>query len=610
MHGEKRSKNSHGYSGEEMSSEAMGYSLDDYIYSLEARGGARGGGGGGAADSDADIHAQLLAKERDLILAAELGKALLEKNEDLSKQNEKIAEEFSQKLEELEQEKYHLRRRLEVAEEEYELKVSELHSDITGLRALLEQTENSQRSAEKEKSLLITQLTEQNQRLTSQLKDSSKIEESLTCELQSMRDQVNHKKTSMTEHVTHLETLRDEITIMTERKLDLERRIEALYSERDGLSTTLDESADRIVMLEKESREQDSMIRNSKKEINELKATNSALTDRLDSIYRSSSISPHGNLSLLNEMEISDSEKSLNGSRRPFSNIEEDVDDIECDNPECPEEVQELKQEILSAYQQLKNMCSLLRQRGSGGKQRRNSTDSLETTSSSEEPRASQVRVGLLHEVMQELKGLLHDILRKEAKGSCPACGADVNDRLKLEVQLHKTTENFEKLERNLKKKEDESRAREDEMRELMSKLSVTELQLKAAEEDRDTLRSDLENSEAGRDVLIKKAWETRDAAVKRKNNTEIELARTRIDVMQVNSQLMEAIQQKVELSQQLDQWQQDMQELLEEQMNRKMKQQQKGKSQGGGADSDSSQSQGERKRSKLFSFLKLPGST
>ena len=39
----------------------------------------------------------------------------------------------------------------------------------------------------------------------------------------------------------------------------------------------------------------------------------------------------------------------------------------------------------------------------------------------------------------------------------------------------------------------------------------------------------------------------------------------------QVNSQLMEAIQQKVELSQQLDQWQQDMQELLEEQMNRKM---------------------------------------
>ena len=84
--------------------------------------------------------------------------------------------------------------------------------------------------------------------------------------------------------------------------------------------------------------------------------------------------------------------------------------------------------------------------------------------------------------------------------------------------------------------------------------LTVTEVQLKAAEEERDTLKSDVENSEASKDVLIKKAWETRDAAVKRKNNTEIELAKTRIDVMQINSQLMEAIQQKVELSQQLDQ--------------------------------------------------------
>jgi len=600
MHGEKRAKNSRGYSPDDMGSDAMGgYSLDDYIYSLEARGGERGASI--HPDAAADIYSQLQQKERDLILAAELGKALLEKNEDLSKQNEKIAEEFSQKLEELEQEKYHLRRRLEVAEEEYELKVSELQTDIQSLRSLLDQNEQSQRQAEREKSLLITQLTEQNQRLTTQLKDSSKTEESLTCELQSMRDQVNHKKTSMSEHVTHLETLRDEITIMTERKLDLERRIEALYAERDGLSSTLDESADRIVMLEKESREQDSMIRNSKKEIDELKATNSALTDRLDSIYRSSSISPHGNLSLLNEMEISDSEKSLNGSRRPFSNIDEDIDDIECDNPECPEEIQELKQEILSAYQQLKNMCGILRQRG---KQRRNSSDSLDTTSSSEEPQASNVKVGLLNSVMQELKGLLHDILRKEAKGSCPACGTDVNDRLKLEVQLHKTTESFEKLERTLKKKEDESKAREDEMRALLSKLSVTEVQLKAAEEERDTLKSDLENTEAGRDVLIKKAWETRDAAVKRKNNTEIELAKTRIDVMQINSQLMEAIQQKVELSQQLDQWQQDMQELLEEQMNRKMKaaQSKNGRS---GNESDSSQTN-ERKKSKFLSFLKL----
>merc|ERR1719410_444216 len=437
----------------ELGSDAMGgYSLEDYIYSLETA--ATPGAGDRATNthlqSDGDVYGQLQQKERDLILAAELGKALLEKNEELSKQNEKIAEDFSAKLEELEQEKYHLRRRLE-GEEEDELKVSELQGDISSLRGLLQQTEVNTRAAEREKSLLITQLTEQNQRLTSQLKDSSRTEESLTVELQSMRDQVYNKKTSMTDHVQILETLREEITIMTERKLDLERRIEALYAEREGLSTTLDESADRIVMLEKEARERDCLIRNIKKETDELKSQNMALTDRLDSVYRSSSISPQGNLSILNEMEISDSEKSLNGSRRPFSNVDEDLDDIECDNPESPADLAELKQEVVSAYQQLRNMVATLRTRG---KQRRSSSDSLDTTTSSEEPPVSSVKVGLLHGVMQELKGLLHDILRKEAKGSCPACGADVNERMKMEIQLHKTQENFEKLERDLKKKE------------------------------------------------------------------------------------------------------------------------------------------------------------
>merc|ERR1719273_1587531 len=105
---------------------------------------------------------------------------------------------------------------------------------------------------------------------------------------------------------------------------------------------------------------------------------------------------------------------------------------------------------------------------------------------------------------------------------------------------------------------------------------SVAEVKLSALEEERDILKSDIENCSATKDELIKKAWDTRDAAVKRKNNTEIELARTRIDLMQVNSQLLEAIQQKVELSQQLDQWQVDMHELLEDQMVKKMRDQDK----------------------------------
>ena len=72
---------------------------DFYPYLMEE------GGGDGAQESppddieEGDVFAQLAQKERDLILAAELGKALLEKNQELTKRNEGVAEEFNQKIE-------------------------------------------------------------------------------------------------------------------------------------------------------------------------------------------------------------------------------------------------------------------------------------------------------------------------------------------------------------------------------------------------------------------------------------------------------------------------------------------------------------------------------
>ena len=74
-------------------------------------------------------------------------------------------------FQELEQEKYHLRRRLQAAEEEYDLRVNDLQADISSLRKSLEEASTAQRQSEKEKSLLITNLTEQNQRLTTQLRE-------------------------------------------------------------------------------------------------------------------------------------------------------------------------------------------------------------------------------------------------------------------------------------------------------------------------------------------------------------------------------------------------------------------------------------------------------
>lgn len=55
--------------------------------------------GGSTTKSIDDVYILLAKKEKDLQLAAELGKVLLEKNDQLSKTNEKIAEDYSRKLE-------------------------------------------------------------------------------------------------------------------------------------------------------------------------------------------------------------------------------------------------------------------------------------------------------------------------------------------------------------------------------------------------------------------------------------------------------------------------------------------------------------------------------
>jgi len=44
------------------------------------------------------VYTLLEHKERDLILAAELGKSLLEKNEELSHENERLTTEFHERL--------------------------------------------------------------------------------------------------------------------------------------------------------------------------------------------------------------------------------------------------------------------------------------------------------------------------------------------------------------------------------------------------------------------------------------------------------------------------------------------------------------------------------
>jgi BICD family-like cargo adapter len=101
--------------------------------------------------------------------------------------------------------------------------------------------------------------------------------------------------------------------------------------------------------------------------------------------------------------------------------------------------------------------------------------------------------------------------------------------------------------------------------------LSVTEVELQGALDERNQAREDCAHSSLAQDEIVNQARQDRDTAVERRTKSEVELAKTRVELMQANGQLLEAIQQKVELLQQLEQWQIDMHELIEEQMKNKL---------------------------------------
>ena len=111
----------------------------------------------------------------------------------------------------VEQGKHRLRLQIEIMEEEYEQRIADLKADLVKLRKSLDQVEKRNRDRDRERQGLISQLSEQNQRLTNRLENASKREGDLTRRLQELRVQFNDKRTSIRDHVNHLENLNQEV---------------------------------------------------------------------------------------------------------------------------------------------------------------------------------------------------------------------------------------------------------------------------------------------------------------------------------------------------------------------------------------------------------------
>ncbi|KAJ0172902.1 hypothetical protein K1T71_011078 [Dendrolimus kikuchii] len=438
-----------------------------------------------------DVWTQLQQKESDLLLAAELGKALLEKNEELKKDQERVTEEYSKKVEELEQEKHLLRRRLDTTQGEYEARILELQNDIRELTAKIGSRDTSVKQRDEEKANLIKELTAQNSRLTAQLKVSSATEANLLAQLEGLKDQCTIRKTSLQDHVQSLESLKSELALVNDKKSDLERRLTGSLNDKENLVHQLEEANDRIVALERQLKEQEFIF----------------YLFLLHELSRHADGLPDGK-PLLSPIDIYNTKVTTNYLVKMRNRLY-----------------------ALYSFTWLHSDLSITSLDGDEG-----------------------------------------ETLRRGALAA--ACADAVAAYATLEGS--RVRDSIAAHARRALERERQIDEKNEIIAELSSKLSVAEVELRAAAEERDKLLNDANYNSLQNDEAVTRARQERDEAIDRKKAAEVALAKTRVELMQANSQLYEAVRQKVDLGQQLEQWQMDMQELIDEQMKHKLTTQEK----------------------------------
>uniref|UniRef100_A0A3Q3F6Z4 BICD family like cargo adaptor 1 n=1 Tax=Kryptolebias marmoratus TaxID=37003 RepID=A0A3Q3F6Z4_KRYMA len=440
-----------------------------------------------ALGRNSDLLLLFRQKEKDLVLAAKLGKALLERNQDLTKQYEKMHKDLNEKLEHLEQEKHELRRRLESREGEWEGRVAELETDVQQLQGELERHQVQLREADRDKTKAISELSEQNHRLLEQLSRAAEVERQLSTQVHSLRDNFREKSVSTSQHMTRLETLQAEIKMLSERKIELEHRVHTALEENELLQSTVDDLRERTLVLKRQCHEKDLQLRQNQLELQEVQVSHRQITARLAELTEEHSfqtLTPHPS-SLLCEIEQS------------------------MEQEEQEQEREQLRLQLWEAYCEVRSLCSHLR--GNDVTDSALSTDSS-MDESSETSSVRDVPTGSLHTSLLELRRLTQNLL-------------DGNE----------------------------------------STVALLSVEICSLQEENEQMRAMAEVQEPSEQ--LQSAIRDRDDAIAKKKAVEMELAKCKIDIMSLNSQLLDAIQQKLNLSQQLEAWQDDMHRVIDQQL-------------------------------------------
>ncbi|KAM5227451.1 BICD family-like cargo adapter 2 [Ctenodactylus gundi] len=226
-------------------------------------------GGGPGPEEPEDLRLQLQQKDKDLLLAAELGKMLLERNEELRRQLEALSAQHAECEERLQQENHELRRGLAAQGAEWEARAVELEGDVAALRAQLGEQRSERQDSGRERARALGELSEQNLRLSQQLAQASQTEQELQREVDALRAQNQAQAMAEAELHTRLESLQGENQMLQSRRQDLEAQIRGLREEADKGQGRLQATHEELLLLRRERREHSLELERARSEAGE-----------------------------------------------------------------------------------------------------------------------------------------------------------------------------------------------------------------------------------------------------------------------------------------------------------------------------------------------------
>ena len=244
-----------------------------------------------------------------------------------------------------------------MSEEEYVQKISDLQTDIKNLKKALSKYPSDNNNHKNHTSQLVTDLTEQNQRLASQLRYSAENEKDLREQINSLRLQFHNRKSSIQEHFDHAASLREELYTVMEKKSELEKMIEITSEEKLMMKQSMEKLNDKISGLKKNWKNQECIFQDLEKDTEELRVCNNLLLKKLETLSGSSSSSFACQMTLFSELEMSCSDQERSCQITHFDIIEEvdeDCDIEEMDDSGCEmlcetdKEVEDLKKEVIN----------------------------------------------------------------------------------------------------------------------------------------------------------------------------------------------------------------------------------------------------------------------